>query len=259
MDCQTDIDECASAPCTGPCTDQVNGYVCAPSPCASNPCSNGGTCVDQSDRFASRFSCQCTAAFTGPLCQTWRDPCTYQQCFFGRVCVSTPNTANYVCECNVAECGARTTSEGDRIAGTFPLPLTCLFCRLLLKSFALLSALMASVPKAILSLSPTSSPALGGTIMTLTTQGFTGTATVQFGSRPANGTATTAKPHSPHILSTFGGVTLTEPVAVNISADPAAAFYLRQLRISFVSQPYSITRSAYRCVMFVRCVWSMLF
>ena len=32
--------------------------------CASNPCLNGGTCVDRLDGF----TCQCTSGFTGPIC-----------------------------------------------------------------------------------------------------------------------------------------------------------------------------------------------
>ena len=34
--------------------------------CASNPCSNGGTCVNE----VNAFSCNCIAGFTGVQCET---------------------------------------------------------------------------------------------------------------------------------------------------------------------------------------------
>ena len=34
--------------------------------CSSVPCQNNGTCVDE----INRFSCNCTSAFTGALCET---------------------------------------------------------------------------------------------------------------------------------------------------------------------------------------------
>ena len=34
--------------------------------CASFPCTNGGTCIDEIDHF----SCQCIAGYTGDLCET---------------------------------------------------------------------------------------------------------------------------------------------------------------------------------------------
>ena len=34
--------------------------------CESNPCENGGTCMDMEDGY----ECECESGFTGPLCET---------------------------------------------------------------------------------------------------------------------------------------------------------------------------------------------
>ena len=38
----------------------------ASNPCESNPCANGGTCVQEGDSFR----CECQGGFTGPRCQS---------------------------------------------------------------------------------------------------------------------------------------------------------------------------------------------
>ena len=38
--------------------------------CASEPCENGGTCIDEVDGF----ECDCTAAFGGTFCETRKLP-----------------------------------------------------------------------------------------------------------------------------------------------------------------------------------------
>ncbi|KAL9980337.1 hypothetical protein ACROYT_G008909 [Oculina patagonica] len=75
------INECASNPCLngGTCVDQVNGYVCNCQPgyggvhcqtnineCSSNPCLNEATCVDQ----VNGYVCNCQPGYTGVNCQT---------------------------------------------------------------------------------------------------------------------------------------------------------------------------------------------
>ncbi|KXJ04239.1 Fibropellin-1, partial [Exaiptasia diaphana] len=63
--CDTDIDECQSNPCThGECKNGVNDYTCTCKPgyegkncdkdrdeCHSNPCKNQGTCIDQVNSY----------------------------------------------------------------------------------------------------------------------------------------------------------------------------------------------------------------
>ena len=41
--------------------------------CVSNPCKNGGTCIEINSE--NRYECNCTATFTGPNCD--QDLCEY--------------------------------------------------------------------------------------------------------------------------------------------------------------------------------------
>eukprot|EP01048_Picozoa_sp_COSAG05_P023359 COSAG05_NODE_5026_length_1287_cov_0.769360_1_plen_201_part_00 len=87
--CDVNIDECASAPCTndGTCVDGDSVYTCACKEgytgtnckeniddCASGPCHNGGTCTD--GHLA--FSCLCGPAFSGVDCSVGVDECISQ-------------------------------------------------------------------------------------------------------------------------------------------------------------------------------------
>ena len=80
------IDECSSDPCEngGTCIDGLNSYSCqcpagwTGSTCAtninecnSNPCTNGGTCTDG----INSYSCQCPAGWTGSTCATNINEC----------------------------------------------------------------------------------------------------------------------------------------------------------------------------------------
>lgn len=69
----------------GTCHDLVNDFrcECAPgfqgmncetriTPCDSNPCLEGGTCVN--DKSFTAFHCVCPYGFTGPRCEVSYDP-----------------------------------------------------------------------------------------------------------------------------------------------------------------------------------------
>lgn len=101
--CQTDIDECASAPCRngGTCTDYVNGFTCACvggwsgltcrtdiNECASAPCQNGGTCTD----LVNGYTCACVIGYSGLQCQTDINECASSPCHDGRTCVDGVNS-----------------------------------------------------------------------------------------------------------------------------------------------------------------------
>ncbi|XP_072169938.1 LOW QUALITY PROTEIN: uncharacterized protein [Diadema setosum] len=85
--CQVNEDECASNPCQngGECIDHVNYYTCSCKDgfvgyhcqtdfdeCASNPCQNGATCVDD----ANGYNCTCVDGFAGPECADYAVNCT---------------------------------------------------------------------------------------------------------------------------------------------------------------------------------------
>jgi hypothetical protein len=127
--CQTDVDECSSQPCANgaTCVDAINYFTCSCvagfsgsnwyvlcrlsvalksqtavcslcsqteiNECQSQPCLNGGTCVDQ----INRFDCQCVAGYTGAQCQTDVNECSSQPCRNGATCVDLVNA--YACTC----------------------------------------------------------------------------------------------------------------------------------------------------------------
>jgi len=134
--CSTVIDMCASNPCyttyaagstppatgTGAinCTSLVNAFRCNCYPgftgvdcstiinnCASNPCLNGGTCVN----LAGNFTCTCpsyngVALFSGSTCGTALDLCTVANpCLNGATCSGT-NATNVKCACAAGYFGA---------------------------------------------------------------------------------------------------------------------------------------------------------
>ena len=52
--------------------------------CESDPCQNGGTCVEGVDEF----ECVCAAGFEGTLCDTESDECASTPCFNGGSCLN---------------------------------------------------------------------------------------------------------------------------------------------------------------------------
>ncbi|KAJ7363620.1 Olfactomedin-like protein 2A [Desmophyllum pertusum] len=76
----TDINECDSNPCLngGSCVDLVNEYNCSCEPgyngsrcendineCDSNPCLNGGSCLD----LVNEYNCSCAPGYNGSRCE----------------------------------------------------------------------------------------------------------------------------------------------------------------------------------------------
>ena len=63
--------------------------------CASNPCQNGGTCVDG----INSYTCNCNPENTGDRCELNIDKCASRPCLNGATCRNS-NTANqYTCFC----------------------------------------------------------------------------------------------------------------------------------------------------------------
>jgi len=78
--CEINVDECASNPCTnsGTCSDLINDFACECVPgysgkkceidvdeCASNPCKNSGSCSD----LINNYACKCANGFYGKNCE----------------------------------------------------------------------------------------------------------------------------------------------------------------------------------------------
>ncbi|GLV37980.1 kugelei [Carabus blaptoides fortunei] len=63
----------------------VTSVLVPPGPCGSQPCMNGGTCLETS----GGYECQCHARFKGLLCEQDTDPCQSQPCLFGGKCSTT--------------------------------------------------------------------------------------------------------------------------------------------------------------------------
>ena len=107
-DCNSDIDECASAPCLNgaTCNDFLNGFDCTCSPgyagelcetnideCASAPCLNGATCLDA----VNGYVCVCADGFMGFHCESDIDECASDPCQSGGTCENLPG--GFVCHC----------------------------------------------------------------------------------------------------------------------------------------------------------------
>ena len=107
--CEIDINECASNPCLNgaTCVDDDNRFTCTCASgwrgatcsenineCASSPCINGGACTD----LVNRFSCACAAGFNGTTCQVNIDDCVASPCRDGSSCIDGINS--FTCQCN---------------------------------------------------------------------------------------------------------------------------------------------------------------
>ncbi|KAK6489542.1 protein jagged-1b-like [Huso huso] len=108
--CDRDLNYCGThQPClnggtcsnTGPdkyqcsCPEGYSGITCekAEHACLSDPCSNGGSCVETS--FG--YECQCAPGWSGPSCMTNIDDCAYNPCNHGGTCQDMLNGFKCVC------------------------------------------------------------------------------------------------------------------------------------------------------------------
>ena len=83
------------------CEVEVYGIL---KPCASSPCSNGGTChlVGNTENIRS-YECSCQANSTGTNCET-TDPCKSNPCYNGGTCKW--NDTLYTCVCHPNSTGS---------------------------------------------------------------------------------------------------------------------------------------------------------
>jgi len=106
--CQTQIDECASAPCQNgaTCSDLVNGYSCLCASgwfgpqcasetnyCMSSPCEHGATC----QLGVNSYVCACLPGYSGTQCQTNVNECASAPCQHGGTCIDGLNSYQCIC------------------------------------------------------------------------------------------------------------------------------------------------------------------
>ena len=107
--CESDIDECASNPCQngGSCIENIDIYVCncegtgfrgftceiEIDECLSNPCVYGN-CTD----VIAEYTCVCDVMFTGVHCDTRVDFCASSPCQNDGTCVM--RDIGYDCNCS---------------------------------------------------------------------------------------------------------------------------------------------------------------
>ncbi|CAB0020779.1 unnamed protein product [Nesidiocoris tenuis] len=134
--CQTNWDECWSAPCLngGTCSDGIAYFNCTCpegfvgdtceeniNECGSNPCLNNGTCVD----IANGYMCACSPGYSGYNCEMDMAVCNTTEetrCTNGGVCVEGPGMSfscrclpgwtGRLCEIPVDECSSSPCENG---------------------------------------------------------------------------------------------------------------------------------------------------
>lgn len=79
------------------CTTQPPGEMCETNidECLSAPCQNGGQCVDG----VNSFNCECGEAFMGEFCEEEYDACASSPCHNGASCITTLGQQDFYCEC----------------------------------------------------------------------------------------------------------------------------------------------------------------
>ncbi|KAI0216879.1 hypothetical protein LSAT2_031181 [Lamellibrachia satsuma] len=102
------VDACASNPCGdgGTCVNGDNSYTCNCKPghkcphcldsrnmCYSDPCQNSGECLGKPDSYA----CKCNTGYSGINCETDINDCANAPCANGGTCMDAVN--DYTCDC----------------------------------------------------------------------------------------------------------------------------------------------------------------
>uniref|UniRef100_A0A673LH75 Neurogenic locus notch homolog protein 1 n=1 Tax=Sinocyclocheilus rhinocerous TaxID=307959 RepID=A0A673LH75_9TELE len=122
--CQTNINECASNPCLnqGTCIDDVAGYKCncllpytgencetLLAPCSPKPCKNGGVCKESEDYES--FSCVCPEGWQGQTCEVDINECVKNPCRNDGICQNS--IGSYKCSCKSGYTGRNCETDTD--------------------------------------------------------------------------------------------------------------------------------------------------
>uniref|UniRef100_A0A336LUY3 Delta-like protein n=1 Tax=Culicoides sonorensis TaxID=179676 RepID=A0A336LUY3_CULSO len=125
--CETDIDECASQPCEngGICIDLVGGFRCEcplewtgdycnidVNECESNSASAFGPCINAEScrNYPGSFECVCQVGWTGKTCTKNIDDCQ-GKCQNGGTCIDLVN--DYYCTCPLGFAGKNCSENVD--------------------------------------------------------------------------------------------------------------------------------------------------